>query len=313
MVRLLTVLVCAGLVCGMSFSSARAQSSAVAQPLAHDVFAEDGPADARKLFVRIPVRFTEGALKDLANKLAAKSKAGTRLALLHLYLAGSDRSGDPWAIVRMVEGSPQISVLGLRAEEEAAYRDAAQADTRDVIGHWLTSPPALPGKLTILRGQGGRLIAEWHVRNGQKTTDEVVASRSSRGQRFDVTGGDGNYYLAAWNGTLQLGDATRVIAIAERLAVDKRTVAPLAANKNTKPSLINSGRSALGNPPGAAQSLSAGPVAASGAIAPAVASTAATPQAPVATAPKPRRTGRAAAARKPRSSVADLMSSSTPR
>lgn len=296
MVRLLTVLVCAfGLGAVSAPPCARAGGTPATSPaVSYDLFAEDGPADARKLFVRIKARLPESGLKDLAASLAARSKPGTRLALVNVYLAGNAKAADPWAIVRIVEGAPQISVLGLRAEEEAVFRAEAQADTRDVVGHWLTSPPALPGKLTIVRGSGGRFVAEWHLRNGQKTSDEVAASRSSRGQRFDVIGGEGNYYVAAWDGSLQLGDATRTIAVAERLIVEPRPAAPVAAKAQSRTQ-----SAALPTAAAAAEPTNPALPAAAGA-GPSVA-------APEPAASKARRTLKAAPARKSRSSVADLM------
>ncbi|MBL8883890.1 MAG: hypothetical protein JNL45_12660 [Hyphomicrobium sp.] len=188
----------------------------------------DGPESARVMAVRVDERLSERVLYDLASDLAAKHKPGETIAAISFFLPKSDLAAQPWAIARFETTPPEIAILGLRAEEEALFRSEAQLDARDVVGVWLTSPPALPGKLTILKSKDG-LIAEWHLRNGQKTYDKLSASRSSRGVRYTVVGGDGAYYLAARGGELLLGDATRIIAVAERLPVDPN--ARLAASK----------------------------------------------------------------------------------
>lgn len=178
--------------------------------------------------VRVNERLSERVLYDLAGDLAAKHKPGEAIAAISFFLPKSDLAAQPWAIARFENTRPEIAILGLRAEEEALFRSEAQLDARDVVGVWLTSPPALPGKLTILKSKDG-LIAEWHLRNGQKTYDKLNASSSARGVRYTVVGGDGAYYLAAHGGELLLGDATRIIAVAERLPVDPN--ARLAASK----------------------------------------------------------------------------------
>jgi len=188
----------------------------------------DGPESARVMAVRVNERLSERVLYDLAGDLAAKHKPGETIASISFFLPKSDLAAQPWAIARFENTRPDISILGLRAEEEALFRSEAQLDARDVVGVWLTSPPALPGKLTILKSKDG-LIAEWHLRNGQKTYDKLNASRSSRGMRYTVIGGGGAYYLASYGGELLLGDATRIIAVAERLPVDAN--ARLAARK----------------------------------------------------------------------------------
>lgn len=200
-------------------------------PAAAKIVAVDGTPTARRLAIRVERRLAEKELKDLAQSLSAARK-GEQVASINVYVGNSALAEDPWATVRLGASTPQISILGLRAEEEAAFRAEAERDTRDVVGSWLTSPPALPGKLSIIRLDKGRLVAEWHLRSGQKTTDDLTMMRVSRGYRYDVVGGDGAYYLATWGGPLQLGDATRVIATAEKLVLEKpapKVAAPAAA------------------------------------------------------------------------------------
>lgn len=262
------------------------------------IVAVDGTPDARMLAVRIESRLPQKDLKDLSLAIAASRKKGETVASLRFYLPGNELTQDPWATAQIDGSNAQLNVLGLRAEDEAQYRAEAQSEMRDVVGVWITSPPALPGKLTILRTAKGGFMAEWHLRSGQKTTDQLMLSRSSRGQRYEVVGGEGAYYLATWSGPLQLGDATRVIAYGEKLVIEKKPAAPPVALQTQKPVVA-------GSAPGpAAATLQADGTAAADASGATVV--------PAATAPRPRRAKQATRA-KPRSSVADLMGSSLSR
>ncbi|HMN38873.1 MAG TPA: hypothetical protein PKD49_14330 [Hyphomicrobium sp.] len=241
----------------------------------------DGPDGARIVAVRLNERISEQALYDIASDLSAKRKSAEELASISFFLPKADLAAQPWAIARFADARPSVSILGLRAEEEALFRSEAQHDTRDVVGVWLTSPPALPGKLTILKSKDG-FIAEWHLRSGEKTFDNVSASQTPRGVRYTVAGGEGAYYLATRGGELLLGDATRIIATAERLPVDPRAEpAPVAAQ--------------------------AGAVQPAGKEPTGISSTASAPPAATLTArPRERRAARVPAAREG-ASVADLM------
>lgn len=189
------------------------------------VFSEDGPPEARRMSVRLEHRLTAAELASIADSIKAHQPAGKTAALVAFFLPGAKGGERAWAEAKFGSAT-QVTINGLRQDEEEAFKATAARDGRDVIGHWLTSPPALSGMLTIAREKSGKLTAEWNLRNGQKTADEVVESRAHNGRRFDVVGGGGSYYLATWGGPLELGQKSSVIAVAERLQVDK----PLAAN-----------------------------------------------------------------------------------
>lgn len=271
------------------------------------VVSVDGAPGARALAIRIDARLPQKDLRELALTVASSRKNGEAVANLRFYLPGNQLSQDPWATAQIDGTNVELTVLGLRAEDEAQYRAEAQADARDVVGVWITSPPALPGKLTILRTPKGGFMAEWHLRSGQKTTDQLMLSRSSRGQRYEVVGGDGAYYLATWSGPLALGDATRIIAYGEKLVIEKKPAPAPVALQTPKPA---AGATAAANAAtaapvpavaGAQQADGTAVIDATGAAA-----------MPATTAPRPRRAKQAVRA-KSRSSVADLMGSSLSR
>lgn len=301
MARLHAVIAGAFSVCAVAFTSIPALSSDLP---AHKVLSIDGDASARKLAVRLDARLGEQQLKELAAALAKKAKAGERVAALNFYLPRMELAQTPWASVKL-DAEIAVSVLGLRLEEERAFRADAERDGRDLVGAWLTSPPALPGRLVIVRAKGGKLFAEWQLRAGQKTVDEVVVGRATKGMRYDIVGGNGAYYLATWSGDLLLGDASRVIAVAERLVLNKPSSIAANAKDNAKESAKPSPAEAAKNaqqvkPDATEESVAAQP--------------AEVPGAAVVDVPKPRRTIRVAKTRKSSgSSVADLMMNSQTR
>ena len=210
-------------------------SGALAVP-AFQIVSEDDSAGVRSLAVRIENRVAESDLRQWAKTLRATRAEGKAPAKIAFYLPSMKLGQAPWAEIRF-DAETKVSINGLRFDEVQSFGAEVASDHRAVIGHWLTSPPALPGKLTILREKSGRLIAEWHLRNGQKTVDELRESRSQRGRRYEIADADGGYYLALGSGDLELGQNGAVIAVAERFipAVTAKTVkGPALGASDTK-------------------------------------------------------------------------------
>ena len=189
-------------------------------------------ADGVRVSVRLEARQTASDLKLIADDVRARLPRNTSCEASRFILPTTALTGNAWAEVK-TSPAVAVTIYGLRLDEEEAYRADASADTRNRIGVWLTSPPALAGRLTLYRDTKGKTFAEWQLRNGQKTTDDVSESRAKGGRRFDIAGGDGGYYRLDGNGTLELGNARSVIAIAEpfkltapKPVVDGPAVAP---------------------------------------------------------------------------------------
>lgn len=248
---------------------------------AYKIVSNDGPADAVRVTVRLEARQSEADLRAIADDVRARLPAAKIVRSVAFYLPAMPLAGNAWAEVRQ-QPSQSVTVSGLRLEEEIAYRSEAAADTRKRIGVWLTSPPALPGRLTIYRAGPSKIFAEWQLRNGQTTTDALIESRGTRGRRYDIAGGDGGYYQLGANGTLELGNRSTVIAVAEPLKVTA-PAAPVAAV--AAPSV----QKAIGHPPSAAALTPGKPTAEATAIAPEGALT----QKPLIQAPVARRTATA--------------------
>ena len=105
-------------------------------------------------------------------------------------------------------------VHGLRREDEDVLLAEHQADRRPLLGSWLVSPPAAPGRLSIYSDRG-RVYGEWRLRNGQKTVDELQDSIVKGVRRFDVPGG--GHYILTRSGELEIWDKATLIASAERI------------------------------------------------------------------------------------------------
>ncbi|MEI4557852.1 hypothetical protein WAC31_28980, partial [Klebsiella pneumoniae] len=77
-----------------------------------------------------------------------------------------------WASVTYTTDS-KVTINGLRLEDEEVLIAEYSADKRHLLGSWLTSPPAAPGRLTIF-SDDGKIFGEWRLRNGQRTVDELI-------------------------------------------------------------------------------------------------------------------------------------------
>ncbi len=191
---------------------------AIAAP-AYRIVSQDKTADGVRVSVRLEARQPASDLKRIADDVRARLPADQVVRSVAFFLPSSALNGNAWADVKTAPVDT-ATIYGLRLDEEEAYRAEASGDTRNRVGVWLTSPPALAGRLTIYRNAKGKTFAEWQLRNGQMTTDEVFESRAKGGRRFDIAGGDGGYYRLDGNGALELGNAGSVIAIAEPLKLN---------------------------------------------------------------------------------------------
>lgn len=202
---------------------AASQSNALAGA-AYRVAGEELHSGRATLSVVLDERPVERDLKQLVVSLQAqRSPSKAPLAAIAFHIAAAGRPLPVWAEATF-EPELRVSILGLRRDEVEFFRAEASVDGRDVVGVWVTSPPALPGKLTIWRAPSRQLFAEWHLRSGQKTADEVFEGRNNRGRHYQVAGANGEYYLALWNGALELGDRSAVLAVAERLSYERAPV-----------------------------------------------------------------------------------------
>ena len=124
-------------------------SGALAVP-AFQIVSEDDSAGVRSLAVRIENRVAESDLRQWAKTLRATRAEGKAPAKIAFYLPSMKLGQAPWAEIRF-DAETKVSINGLRFDEVQSFGAEVASDHRAVIGHWLTSPPALPGKLTILR------------------------------------------------------------------------------------------------------------------------------------------------------------------
>jgi hypothetical protein len=187
----------------------------------------------RKVAVVLAKRVPEAEIGSIADAVRAKEKVPFERTTVSFYLPRMKIGEGAWATATF-NPALKISIIGLRLEEEQAAVAEASSDPRPRVGVWLTAPPAAPGRLTIYR-EGAQTFAEWRLRNGDKSVDELVETRDPKGRRFATKAGGTDHYLLTWNGELELRDGQSIIATGEKLTVaadaSAAKPAPVAAVK----------------------------------------------------------------------------------
>jgi hypothetical protein len=201
-------------------SKALAGPTAVADDKApYRIVSEDISADTSRRYVAVvlPRRIAEAEIGRIAEVVRAKEKVLHEKTTVNFYLPGMKIGQGAWAVATFAP-TLKIGIVGLRLDEEQTALADAQVDRRVLIGVWLTAPPAAPGRLILYRA-GAKTFAEWRLRDGSKSVDELVESRDPRGRHLAPVSASGGteFYLLAWTGELELRDGATVIATAERL------------------------------------------------------------------------------------------------
>jgi len=216
----------------------------------HHAVSEDISEQRRAVYVRVDRRVDEDDLLAIAAQVEAKGKKPFARTYVNFILPGMPVNQGAWASV-LFSPEPKVLVHGLSRTDEELFLAEHRADTRSLLGSWLTSPPAAPGRLTIYSDHG-KVYAEWRLRGGQKTVDELRDATLKSVRRFDVPGG--GYYTLTRSGDLEIWDKTTLIATAERIRPDylaapaiasirqpTPSVAPRVASARAAPSLLGAG------------------------------------------------------------------------
>jgi hypothetical protein len=169
----------------------------------------------RHVVVVLPRRIAELEIAPIADAVRAKEKAPFEKTVVNFYLPGMKIGQGAWAIA-VYNPTIKVSIVGLRLDEEQSAIAEAAADKRAVIGVWLTASPAAPGRLTLYR-EAARVFAEWRLRDGTKSVEELTEQRGPGGRHFTPASGTTDFYLLTPQGELELRDGHTVIASAERL------------------------------------------------------------------------------------------------
>lgn len=166
-------------------------------------------------------------LVRLANVIKSTKPSPTlRNTVVSFYLPSMPPDLRPWASVDLAPVA-KVVIGGLKLEEQQAYAAEANTDRRALIGSWLTDLPSTPGRMAVFKDKG-KTYLEWEMRTGQKTVDEIVVTRGTRGSRFDLKAGGDDYYLLKATGELELRSKDRLTAVAERISLTKD--APVAVS-----------------------------------------------------------------------------------
>ena len=221
--------------CTLAVTPASAQTRAVPP---YTSISEDLSEQRRSVFVRIDRRMDEADLLAIAAQVQARAKRVYPRTQVNFALPGMPLNQGSWASVLFVP-EPKVMVHGLSRADEDLFLAEHKADHRSLLGSWLTSTPAPLGRLTIYSDHG-KVFAEWRLRGGQKTVDELIDTTTKTVRRFDVLGG--GYFVLTRAGELEIWDKANLIAVAERIRPEHLAVPTAVASltKLAKPTPINS-------------------------------------------------------------------------
>lgn len=223
-----------------------ASSAAIAAAPAESfkIVSEDATAERRIVAVRLPARLAEPDLRRLAEDIQKRSRAATQRTLFRFHLPGMPLDQTPWAVAAF-QPDLKLTIHGLKFDEEQIYAAEVHADRRQLVGAWLTSPPAIPGRVSIFRDKGG-VFAEWRLRSGLKTIEQLTENKVARGRLYTIKPegaakaavsapddgagkSDGSaQFLVTAAGELELRDRDTLIATGEIIPLDKNAVTTLA-------------------------------------------------------------------------------------
>lgn len=224
------LLAVAGQMAGLS-GPARAETRELP---AYNSVSEDISEQRRAVYVRVDRRIDEDDLLRIAGQIESRGKKTFARTYVNFILPGMPINQGAWASV-LFAPEPKVMVHGLSRSDEELFLSEHRADKRPLLGSWLTSPPAAPGRLTIYSDHG-KVFAEWRLRSGQKTVDELHDTTAKSVRRFDVTGG--GYYVLTRSGELEIWDKTTLIATAERIRPDYLALPPMASNRHAAPARV---------------------------------------------------------------------------
>lgn len=197
----------------------------------YNAVSEEFSEQRRAVYVRVERRIDEDDLLRIAAQVEARGKKPFARTYVNFILPGMPVNQGAWASV-LFAPEPKVMVHGLSRSDEEMFLSEHRADTRPLLGSWLTSPPAAPGRLTIYSDHG-KVFAEWRLRGGQKTVDELRDTTTKSARRFDVPGG--GYYVLTRSGELEIWDKSTLIATAERIRPEYLALPAIASNKHTSP------------------------------------------------------------------------------
>jgi hypothetical protein len=183
---------------------------------AYRIVAEEKTDTSRTVDVRVERRLGETDIGSIANAVVNREQRPYLRTIVNFSLPSARTGEPPWASATLVR-EVRVKIPGLRLDEEQQFTAEARADKRDQVGSWLTSTPATPGRLTIYR-ENKRLFAEWRMRSGVRSLDEVTETRVSAGRRFDLKSGNtDDHFLVTHAGDLEIRAKGALIAVAERI------------------------------------------------------------------------------------------------
>lgn len=194
-----------------------------AEPASYRLLSVEAGEARSVVAVGIDHRLGEAELAEIAAAARARANGRAPRILVKFYLGRPQGDDTAWATATFAPDM-KLVVNGLSATEADLLAREARLDTRAKIGSWLMEPPAAPGRLTIFRDKG-HAFAEWRLRGGHRTVDELAESHWNGNTRLDVRGDASQHYVVTRAGVLELRDKTRLIAVGQRIDMAPPAVA----------------------------------------------------------------------------------------
>ena len=221
--------------------------AAIALVLAAPVAADTAPAyrvvvdqkgdAARTVEVRLDRRLDNIELSAIVNAIIDREPRAYPRTTVNFLLETTRPADGPWASATSLRET-QIRVPGLTAEEERGYRADAASDRRNVIGSWLTSTPATPGRLTLYR-EHDRLMLDWQMRGSLARVSELAETPIPAGTRLDhIDGTFETHFILSRDGALEIHAKGTLITVAERISGERPLVLAHARDSSPRSTLV---------------------------------------------------------------------------
>jgi hypothetical protein len=172
----------------------------------YSIISENQSKDVkRSVDVRLEKKVSAEVLKTIAEKIKGTERKKFERTFITYYLPEMKVGSGAWATSHF-DPDLKVKIIGLTADEEDKLTNDAKSTSRDVVGIWLDTRPAVSATITIFR-ENKKLFLEWKFKDGSRSSEEMTESKSTFGTRLVQTKGNshGEYFELDQKGNLQAG------------------------------------------------------------------------------------------------------------
>lgn len=175
------------------------------------------PGIKRTLDIRLNKKVSRKTLRSIALELKARDGRHYQRTFMTYYLPGMTVGAGAWATTHF-DPNLRVRILGTTERQEKELLAKSHHSASDTIGRWFDDRPYIAGPITIFQ-QGSKLFVEQAFKDGSTLKEQVTERHSSSDRRFDPVSpsGEGDYWLIAANGNLEIRDNEGLIATARKV------------------------------------------------------------------------------------------------